>query len=205
MQPLKKPARGARREADQRSRAHICSGRARERRGWRRSHQRHHRADREVEPADQHRHGLRHGDHGEGEDLVGVLHQDLRWRSPWGATSDRGRRPRRKSSDGEGEPEFCRSLRAKSDMSPVASADSPCAPACDVQRAGDDVRLGDVVALQLAHDPAVVEDRRRGRSSRSARRSRSSRTGSPRPGRRARAAGGRAPAWCRRRCRASGR
>ena len=46
---------------------------------------------------------------------------------------------------------------------------------------GDDVALGDLVALELAHDAAVIEHRRRGRSSRSARRSRSSRTGSAVP------------------------
>ena len=62
-----------------------------------------------------------------------------------------------------------------------------------------------VVALELAHDAARRTSRRHGRSSRSAPHSRSSRTGCRRRHRRARAAGGRSPAWCRHRCRGSDR
>ena len=39
------------------------------------AHHGHHGADREIEPRHQHRHGLGHGQHGEREDLVAILHQ----------------------------------------------------------------------------------------------------------------------------------
>ena len=44
----------------------------------------HQRADRKIEPGREHRHGLRHRDHGEREDLVGVLHEAPPRRSPCG-------------------------------------------------------------------------------------------------------------------------
>ena len=74
-----------------------------------------------------------------------------------------------------------------------------------VEGAGHERVLGQLGAVQPAHDAAVDRTPRRGRSSRSARRSRSSRTGSRRRRRPAGAAARRSPAWCRRRCRASGR
>src|SRR5574337_1456551 len=54
---------------------------------------------------------------------------------------------------------FCRTRMARSDIGPLASSlFAPRRHVADVERACDDIRLVEIVALKLAHDAPVVHD-----------------------------------------------
>ena len=157
-----------------------------------------HHADREVDAGGQHRQRLRHRDDREQHALVGgggqhrhrpagLVLADVE-REDHARTWPR-RRTRRGVPAGGIASRRCsrRGLRRQ------------------VERARDERVFGEPRRLRASARCGRRRRRRRGRSSRSARRSRSSTAARPHPRPRGGATARRSPAWCRRRCRASGR